>query len=339
MSKPTLPAARTHKIRVLPLLLALIFSLTFSFYAAAQTDNAWNGVWQGRWAGGAATAVTIKDGRVVEYRFLDRAYAIRDSSGAGDTITFSIPVFQYTLTRTGAASATIHGKGAKGETPTGTLTKVDDSWNGTWSGKWVGREGGRAAAITIVDGRVTEYLLNNVPQPIQTQEVSGEKVSFGNPSYIIRISRTAPAAADADYAHVNGSILTAKLAKGGSPDTGGAAAKSPSPGAKAAKSAPTAPAWCENDCRSLCAKAAARGGFTTESCIAQYSCSKYPASPCAGPAAVDARAAQTQGGARSGSSTWYYEDCIARCDATSGSPAERGGCYAAVCAKYPKRGR
>jgi hypothetical protein len=222
--------------------------VTFSFCSAiAQTDGTWDGTWKGTWIRGAATSVTIKEGRVVEYRFLDRPHEILESNISGDTVTFSIPLFQYNVTRTGPASATIQSKRVTGEASSGTLAKIDEG-------------------------------------PTKTNE---------------------------------------KAAK-----------TQPTPKAKAAeKTASSSSAWCENDCRTLCQKVAA----SVENCIAQYNCSKFPASPCAGAAAVNARAAQTQGGARSGSSTWYYEDCAARCDATSGSPAERGGCYAAVCTKYPRR--
>jgi len=44
--------------------------------------------------------------------------------------------------------------------------------------------------------------------------------------------------------------------------------------------------WCANDCISLCKKTAPNAA----ECIANYNCSKYPASPCAGAGAVDKRA-------------------------------------------------
>jgi hypothetical protein len=123
MSTPTSAAARTRGSNVALLFFALFLSPTFSFYAATQTDNTWNGVWRGRWDAGATASVTIKDDRVVEYRFLDRTPPITESATAGDAITFSIPGFQYSLSRTGPATATIQAKSAKGEISTGTLTR------------------------------------------------------------------------------------------------------------------------------------------------------------------------------------------------------------------------
>jgi hypothetical protein len=280
--------------------------------------------------------VTIKDGRVVEYRFQDRPIEITESNISGDTVTFSNPLFQYSVTRIGPAKATIQAKNPRGELSTGALTKVDESWNGTWSGMWTWSGGSASGSITILDGRVTEYLYNRVPQTIARDEVLPERVTFGSSSYQITIARTGPATANADYAHVNGNSATARLTKGGSAAAGDKAARTqPPPKAKTAEKSSSARAWCENDCRSLCAKVAA----SVESCVTQYSCSKYPANPCAGPAAVNARAAQIQGGTRAGSTAWYYEDCAAKCDAGSPTPEERSYCYTQICARYPKRGK
>jgi hypothetical protein len=99
-------------------------SLTVPFHAPmAQTDGSWDGVWRGKWDAGATTSVTIKDGRVVEYRFLDRTPVITDSAIAGDTMTFRIPGFQYSLSRTGPARAAIQARSDKGELSTGIVTK------------------------------------------------------------------------------------------------------------------------------------------------------------------------------------------------------------------------
>jgi hypothetical protein len=316
------------------LIAALLLAITE--HAATQTDNSWDGVWRGRWGGGAATSVTIKDGRVVEYYFRDRPHTITDSSTAGETITFSIPIFRYTLTRTNASSATIVAKGLKGDSTSGTLTKTDDSWNGTWSGNWVNRDGTASASVTITDGRVTEYLFNRVPQTFERQEVSQGGVSFGSSFYNVKISRTGPNTAKADYANTKGVTSAATLSKGGaSLETDKAAATQQPKSKDQPKSAPASAAWCESDCRDLCAKT----GANVASCAAQYSCSKYPAAPCAGAAAVNARAAQIRGGSTSGSSKWYYEDCAKRCDASSASPIEQNSCYAQICSQYPKRGR
>lgn len=55
-------------------------------------------------------------------------------------------------------------------------------------------------------------------------------------------------------------------------------------------------AWCEQDCRSLCAKTAAKDGATPAQCVQQYNCAQYAGRACAGPAVVNARAAAYQGG-------------------------------------------
>jgi hypothetical protein len=64
----------------------------------------------------------------------------------------------------------------------------------------------------------------------------------------------------------------------------------------------SAQAWCEQDCRSLCAKTSA----SPADCIAHYQCSQYAGRPCAGAAAVAARAKQYN---RSGGAPAASDSC------------------------------
>lgn len=185
--------------------------------AAAPKNNSWDGTWSGKWGGKSSASITIVDGQVAQYLFRGTSQAFAKQNITDEVITFGNNYYTITLSKLSASSSAGQYKNEKGENSAATfkLTAATEPqvtepkpWEGTWVGKWGGKN---PVSVTILKGRVVQYLFKGEPQAFASQDISRSSVKFGNDFYTITMTRLNTTTAAAQYNNTKGETGVATL--------------------------------------------------------------------------------------------------------------------------------